>query len=57
MTYSIVIANGEAVNKRRVAGVKEVTIIEGIYSLFDYTGTLVFSAPADSVIYLELDQS
>ncbi len=29
MTYSIVIANGEAVNKRKVVGVEEVAIIEG----------------------------
>ena len=57
MVYLIVVACGEKVSNRRVAGVKDVEIIDGIYKLYDYSNTINFSAPADSVVYMELDQS
>ena len=57
MAYLIVVACGDKVSNRRVTGVKDVEIVDGIYKLYDYSNTIIFSAPADSVVYMELDQS
>ncbi|MFP7199693.1 hypothetical protein SFC08_01850 [Lysinibacillus halotolerans] len=58
MNYLVVvaIANGEKVFNRKVLGVKEVTLDNGVYIFRDYVGDLLFSAPFDSVVYVEQEQ-
>lgn len=54
MNYLIVIANGEMVTKRRISGVHSlVTYDERVYVFLDVTGAVLFSAPFDSVVYIE----
>lgn len=55
MKYLVVVANGEMVTNRRIAGVERVVIADGIYALYDRGGLLLFSSPVDSLVYLELE--
>ncbi|BAQ11315.1 hypothetical protein OXB_2844 [Bacillus sp. OxB-1] len=54
MNYLIVVANGEMVTNRRILGVHTLTTYdERVYVFRDATGAVLFSAPFDSVVYIE----
>lgn len=54
MKYLIVVAVGELVTNRRVSGVHSLTTYdERIYVFKDATGTILFSVPFDSVVYIQ----
>ncbi|MBN6206376.1 hypothetical protein JYK21_07915 [Ralstonia pickettii] len=55
MRYLAVVANGDIVTNRRIAEVERIVIEEGIYILYDKEGTILFSSPTDSLVYLELE--
>lgn len=55
MKYLVVVANGEMVINRRITGVCHVNIEDGIYTLRDKDGIVLFSTPTDSLVYLELE--
>lgn len=55
MKYLVVVANGDYVTNRRVSEVEHIVIDEGVYTLYDKENTILFSSPADSLVYLELE--
>lgn len=55
MIYSVAVANGETMLNRRVLGVASVKVNDGIYILFGKDGTVLFSSPVDSLVYLEAE--
>ncbi|MCR1833065.1 hypothetical protein NSA56_01470 [Oceanobacillus caeni] len=55
MRYLAVVANGDYVTNRRISGVEHITIAEGVYVLYDKENKVLFSSPADSLVYLELE--
>ena len=52
MSYKVLIANGDKLIDRRINGVGDISIKEGVYLLYDRAGGLIFTAPFDSVIYI-----
>ncbi|MEK4403451.1 hypothetical protein MKZ26_03270 [Sporosarcina sp. FSL K6-6792] len=50
MNYKILLANGDKVIERRINGVGNFVVEDGVYILYDRAGDLAFSAPLDSVI-------
>ncbi|WP_156520678.1 hypothetical protein [Oceanobacillus sp. Castelsardo] len=55
MKYLVVVANGDYVTNRRVSEVEYIVIDEGVYTLYDKENKVLFSSPADSLVYLELE--
>lgn len=55
MNYKILVANGDKVIDRRVRGVGDFVVQDGVYILYDRTGAVIFSAPLDSVVCISLE--
>jgi len=53
LNYIIVVANGDSIIKRRIIGVSVLNFVDGAYVFRDTTGSVLFSAPYDSVVYVE----
>ncbi|WP_440896249.1 hypothetical protein ACS127_17265 [Amphibacillus sp. Q70] len=53
MTYLVMVANGEWIDKIQVDGVDTVRIDDGIYCFWDKGGDVIFSSPFESTIFLK----
>lgn len=54
MIYTVVVANGTNERELKVSGVNNVVIENNVYILYDNSGVVLFSAPADTLMYLEM---
>ncbi len=53
MKYEVVLANGDTIISREVDTVNETHIENEVYVMLDATGVMVFSAPVNSVVYMQ----
>ncbi len=55
MNYAVIIGDGEWRAERKVIEVSDVRVEDGVYILTNKNGAVLFSAPVDSLIYLEVE--
>lgn len=54
MIYTVVVANGVNERELQITGVDNVVIENSVYILYDNSDVVLFSAPADTLMYLEM---
>lgn len=54
MIYLATVANGEREKVTEISGVDNVVIRDSVYILYDKSGMVLFSAPIDSLVCLEI---